>query len=130
MASLDTMKKSPSRAGMHDSFSTADGKYGVAGSPTGKFLIVIDCQTDQPAWEVPFDMGVLTMSIEPGPGGAARRIFVQLQALSGFAVVDFEKRAGVDRITLPEEHSELPPNATHGSVLAPNGQTFWTTDTA
>jgi YVTN family beta-propeller protein len=124
-ASLETIKKIPMKAGMHDIFTTADGKYAVAGSPTGKFLSVIDLQTDQPVWEVPFDMGVLTMSIEPGPGGAARRIFVQLQGLSGFAVVDFEKRAEVDRIKFPEEHSEFPPNATHGSVLAPDGKTFW-----
>jgi len=69
-------------------------------------------------------MGVLTMSIEPGPGGAARRIFVQLQGLSGFAVVDFAKRAEVDRIKFPEEHSEFPPNSTHGSVRGSRRQNF------
>jgi YVTN family beta-propeller protein len=45
--------------------------------------------------------------------------------LSGFAVVDFAKRAEVDRIKFPEEHSEFPPNSTHGSVVAPDGKTFW-----
>lgn len=124
-ASLETIKKIPMRAGMHDIYTTPDGKYAVVGSPTGKFLSVIDLQTDQPVWEVPFDMGVLTMSIEAGPGGSARRIFVQLQGLSGFAVVDFAKRAEVDRIKFPDEPSEFPPNSTHGSVVAPDGKTFW-----
>ncbi len=124
-ASLESIKKIPMKAGMHDIFMTPDGKYAVAGSPGGKFLSVIDLTTDQPAWEVPFDMGVLTMSIEANPDGSGRRIFVQLQGFSGFAVVDFAKRAEVNRIKFPEEHTDFPANSTHGSVVAPDGKTFW-----
>jgi YVTN family beta-propeller protein len=124
-STLQTIKKISMRAGIHDLYVTDDGKYAIAGSPSGKFLSVIDLKTDQPVWEVPFDMGVLTMSIESGPDGSARRIFVQLQGLGGFAVVDFAKRAEVQRIKFPEETTDFPPNTSHGSIVAPDGKTFW-----
>jgi len=42
------------------------------------------------------------MAFESNPDGSTRRIFVQLTALNGFAVVDFAKRAEVARIHLPD----------------------------
>jgi len=123
---LQVVKTIPMKAGMHDIYTTADGKYAVAGSPTGKFLTVIDLKTDQPVWDLAFDRGVQTMAIEAGPGGSARRIFVQLQHLSGFAVVDFAKRQEVARITLPAEPSGFSSvNPSHGSIISPDGKTFW-----
>jgi YVTN family beta-propeller protein len=124
-STLQVIKKISMRAGIHDLYVTDDGKFAVAGSPSGKFLSVIDLSTDQPVWEVPFNLPVLTMSIENGPDGSARRIFVQLQGLGGFAVVDFAKRAEVQRIKFPEETTDFPPNTSHGSIVSPGGKIFW-----
>jgi YVTN family beta-propeller protein len=124
-STLQSVKKIPMRNGIHDLYVTDDGKYAIAGSPSGKFLSVIDLSTDQPVWEVSFNLPVLTMSIESNPDGSARRIFVQLQGFGGFAVVDFAKRAEVQRIKFPEETTDFPPNTSHGSIVAPDGKTFW-----
>jgi YVTN family beta-propeller protein len=124
--SLEKVKTIPMKAGMHDIYTTPDGKYAVAGSPSGKFLVAIDLQTEQPAWEISFDKGVQTMAVEAAPDGSTSRIFVQLQGLGGFAVVDFAKRAEVARIKLPDEPSGFASlNSTHGSAVAPDGKTFW-----
>jgi YVTN family beta-propeller protein len=124
--SLERVKTIPMKGWMHDIYVTPDGQYAVAGSPRGKFAVVIDLQTEQPAWEIQFDKDVQTMTVESGPDGATRRIFVQLRDFHGFAVVDFAKREEVDRIKLPDEPSGFRTGVpSHGSGIAPDGKTFW-----
>jgi YVTN family beta-propeller protein len=113
---------------VHNTYVTPDGKFIVAGSIVGKILTVIDAQTLQPVWELPFDLGVRPMAFEKGIDGSTSRIFVQLSAYHGFAVVDFKARKEVARIRLPDE----PMGGTaeggapsHGIGVSPDGRTLW-----
>lgn len=119
----------PAKAALHNPYVTLDGKYAIAGSVVGKFIMVVDLQTEKPVWEVTLDKGVRPMAIESNPDGSARRIFAELSGLNGFAVVDFAKRQEVARITIPEEAStfRIPSNGTpsHGIGVAPDGKTLW-----
>jgi YVTN family beta-propeller protein len=125
---LKKVKSIPMNNGLHDVYVTPDGKYAVAGSVAGKFVSVIDLQTEQPVWEVKFDKGIHCIAFEAGPDGSTRRIFAQLGNYPGFAVVDFDTHKEVARITLPNEPSGriFNPNApSHGNGVAPDGKTFW-----
>jgi YVTN family beta-propeller protein len=120
------------KVSLHDCYATPDGKYIVAGSSEGKFAEVFDVQTKEPAWEIDFDRGVLTMSFEAGPDGSTRRMFVNLDKWRGFAVVDFAKHEEVGRIRFPDPppdlHSKDPhwvPDDTHGNIISPDGKTLW-----
>src|SRR5260370_3618789 len=106
---------------------TVDGKYAVANSAAGMYATVFDLKSQEPAWEIHFDQGVLVPNIESGPDGSARRLFVQLSGLRGFAVVDFEKRQEVARIKFPDDEPTVPPSGTpsHGIGIAPDGKTLW-----
>ena len=101
--SLKSIKSVAVKGGVHNTYVTPDGKFVVAGSVVGKILTVIDAQTLQPAWELPFDSGVRPMAFESDADGSTSRIFVQLSGLHGFAVVDFKTHAVVARITLPDD---------------------------
>jgi YVTN family beta-propeller protein len=131
-ASLEKIKTLPMKGAIHDMVLTSDGKYVVAGSPRAKSITVIDLKTDQSVWEVNFDPagltpsrdagGPLTFTAESGPGGAPGRLFLELEGLNGFSVVDFEKRKEVARIQLPVAPKV---NYTHGTAISPNGKTLW-----
>jgi YVTN family beta-propeller protein len=128
------IKNFPMKGGMHDCYTTPDGKYVIAGSLGGKFFVVFDVQTEQPAWEMDFDKGVATIAIETGAGGSTRRLFVMLNNFRGFAVVDFATHKEVARISLPDEPNgfllgkELERRnvtPTHGCAIAPDSKTLW-----
>jgi YVTN family beta-propeller protein len=125
--SLEKVKSIPTKNRLHDIVLTPDGKYAIATSPQGKFAIVFDLRSQETAWEIQFDQGVLVPAIESGPDGSARRLFVQLTGLWGFAVVDFEKRQEVARIKFPADEPTVPPSGTpsHGIGIAPDGKTLW-----
>lgn len=126
-STLEKVKSIPTKGGLHDIVVTADGKYAIAGSPEAKLVIVFDLQTDQIAWELPFEGGIAPLAIENGPGGSAKRIFVQVGGLNGFAVVDFAKRQEVTRIKFPNEET-LPRESgtiSHGIGVTPDGKTLW-----
>jgi YVTN family beta-propeller protein len=124
---LEKTKTIPMKAKMHDCYVTNDGKYAVGGSPAGKFLVVIDLHTGQPAWEVQFDRGVLPIAFENGPDGSTRRMFVQLGFFDGFAVVDFAKQKEIARIELPETALNTISyiGMSHGEAVSPDGKTLW-----
>ena len=96
-------------------------------------MTVIDLEREVPVWELPFDLGVRPMTIEAGPDGATKRIFVQLSDTNGFAVVDFAARKEVARIKLPASATEFETDAgratspSHGIGVAPDGKTLWVT---
>jgi YVTN family beta-propeller protein len=127
-ASLKSIKTIAVKGGVHNAYVTRDGKYVVAGSIVGKILTVIDAQTLEPVWELPFEAGVRPIAFETGNDGSTSRMFVQLSDFHGFAVVDFKTHQIVSRIKLPDE-----PNGgtaqggapSHGIAVSPDGKTLW-----
>ncbi len=118
---------------LHNIYVTPDGKHLITGSIPGKLLTVIDLEREVPVWELPFDLGVRPMTIEAGPDGATKRIFVQLTDTNGFAVVDFAARKEVARITLPVTKTDFETDAgratspSHGLGVSPDNKTLWVT---
>ena len=95
---LTVTKSIAVKGGVHNVFVTPDGKFVIAGSIVGKILTVIDAQTLQPVWELPFDLGVRPIAFEKAADGSTSRMFVQLSGYHGFAVVDFKTHKEVARI--------------------------------
>ena len=127
-ASLKSIKSVAVKGGVHNAYVTPDGKFVVAGSVMGKILTVIDAQTLQPAWELPFNSGVRPMAFESDTDGSTSRIFVQLSGLHGFAVVNFKTHAVVARITLPDEPKGGTTQAlapSHGIGVSPDNKMLW-----
>jgi len=119
--------------GVHNTFITPDGKYVVAGSTGGSVATVIDTETERPAWSIHFEGGVRPICFETNPDGSTKRMFVQITNLHGFAIVDWEQRKEVGRITLPdvppaERNNEGIQGApAHGLLIAPDRKTLWST---
>jgi YVTN family beta-propeller protein len=130
-ATRSLMKSISVNGPLHNVYVTPDGKYAVTGSIEGRMLTVIDLSTERLAWEIPFEAGVRPMAIEANPDGSARRIFVELSNLHGFAIVDFAARKGVARITLPDlpfesaGHHAGEGEPCHGIAVAPDGRSLW-----
>jgi YVTN family beta-propeller protein len=130
--SLEKVKSIPMEGAMQDCSTTPDDKYLLAGSLDGQYLAVIDLNTDQVAWQVPFDRATLSVVGEAGSDGSTRRVFVELWGWRGFAVVDFASHKEIARIKLPVEPSrytdavlQLRAPQVHGSMIAPDGKTLW-----
>jgi YVTN family beta-propeller protein len=126
-STLEIHKTIPSETRLHDIAVSANSKYAVATSPNGKFVRVFDLTTDQAAWEVKFDQGTLVPTIENGPDGSPKRIFVQLTGTDGFAVIDFEKKQEAARVTFPADEPKIKTNGppSHGIGVAPDGKMLW-----
>jgi YVTN family beta-propeller protein len=118
---------------LHNIYVTPDGKHLITGSIPAKLMTVIDLEREVPVWELAFDLGVRPMTIEAGPDGSTKRIFVQLSDTNGFAVVDFAARKEVARILLPTSSAEFETDAgratapSHGLGVAPDNKTLWVT---
>jgi YVTN family beta-propeller protein len=133
--SLERIKTIPMKVSLHDMFITPDGKYAIAGSVSSHVISVVDLQTEQVIWDLPFDGhglrpskssgDVLTFAIEGGPDRSTSRVFVELGGLNGFAVVDFATHKEVARVDLPEPVYGYLDQPTHGSGIAPDGKTLW-----
>jgi YVTN family beta-propeller protein len=132
-ATLIRTKSVPVNGRLHNVYVTPDSKYAVTGSIRTGIVTVIDLATEQVAWEVKFDKGIRPMTIEAGPDGSTRRIFVQLSDTNGFAVLDFAARKEVARILLPaakaafEIDGDRSTAPSHGIGVAPDGRTLWVT---
>jgi YVTN family beta-propeller protein len=133
--SLKNIKSIAVDGPVHNVYVTPDGKYAVSGSLESKIASVVDLQSQQMVWEIKFDKPVRPMAFETNPDGSTNRIFVQLSAVHGFAVVDFAKRAEVARITLPEQPSGFGVAEgragvpSHGIGVAPDGKSLWINST-
>jgi YVTN family beta-propeller protein len=131
--SLTVVKSIPMRGRLHNIYVTPDQKYVICGSVQKKFVSVVDITTNTIAWEYQFDLGVRPMTIEANPDGSTKRVFVQLAAFDGFAVLDFAKREEVARIKLPDLHTgvDMDPGRldapSHGIGVHPDGKTLWVT---
>jgi len=127
-AALKNIKSIPVKGAVHNTYVTPDGKYALAGSVAGKMLTVIDEQSLNVAWELPFDLGVRPIAFEKAPDGSTKRLFIQLSGYNGFAVVDFKTHEEVARMKLPSEpsggHAEGGAPS-HGIGVAPDGKTLW-----
>jgi YVTN family beta-propeller protein len=127
--SLTVEKTIPMKGPLHNVYVTPDGKFAVMGSVGAKLFIVVDTQTEQIAWELPFDNGVRNMAIEANPDGSTRRVFAMTSFLHGFEVVDFARHEVVAKIMLPDDPSSgksrdrLVP--CHGIGITPDGKTLW-----
>jgi len=123
----------PTLGGVHNVFITPDGRWVVAGMIGARTLTVIDTATDLPAWSMHFDGGVRPMAFETNPDGSTKRIFVQISDFHGFYVVDFERRALVEKVQQPElpysrvDNDALQGSPAHGFAISPDGRTLWST---
>jgi len=124
---LEKVKTIPAANRLHDIVISQDDKYAVATSPQGKFLTVYDLVKQQVAWQIKSDQDVLVPALENAPDGSARRLFVELSELNGFAVIDFAKQKEVSRVTFPDNGRKYVPSGTptHGLGLTPDGKTLW-----
>jgi YVTN family beta-propeller protein len=126
--SMTVTKSIAVKGGVHNVFVTPDGKFVIAGSIVGKILTVIDAQTLQPVWELPFDLGVRPIAFEKAADGSTSRMFVQLSGYHGFAVVDFKTHKEVARIKLPDTPSGGSAEGgapSHGIGVSPDNKTLW-----
>jgi YVTN family beta-propeller protein len=123
-------------------FITPDGKYIAAGMIGARTLTIIDTETDEPVWSMEFDGGgtggypdggVRPMAFEPNPDGSTKRIFVQISNYHGFYVIDFETRAVVQKVAIPElpisrvSNDALQGSPAHGLAVSPDGSQVWST---
>ncbi|HEY2231276.1 MAG TPA: cytochrome D1 domain-containing protein [Xanthobacteraceae bacterium] len=132
-ATLTLTKTIPMLGRLHNIYMTPDQKYVICGSVAKKFVSVVDATTYQVLWTYQFDLGVRPMTIETNPDGSTKRVFVQLAAFDGFAVLDFAKHDEVARIKLPDLHTGVDMDAgrldapSHGIGVHPDGKTLWVT---
>ncbi len=128
-ASLERVKSIPMKGGVHNTYVTPDGKYVVGGSITGRMLTVLNYPADTIAWELPMETGVRPMAFSRKPSGATDKIFMNLSEHHGFAVIDFDQRREVARITLPAaDHTavaHIGGTPSHGLAVAPDGRSVW-----
>jgi YVTN family beta-propeller protein len=123
---LELAKSIPMKTKQHDVVVTADSKYAITTAEGQPVMTVVDLESQTVAWEHKFDMGTQVAAIEPNPDGSARRVFVQLNRLRGFAVVDFATHEEVARITLPDDEPAIKTSMSgHGIAVSPDGKTLW-----
>jgi YVTN family beta-propeller protein len=130
-ASLQKIKTIPTKGGIHNTFVTPDGKFVIAGSIAGRQITVIDVNTNEPVWTMPFDNGVRPIAFETNPDGSTKRMFIQISDFHGFYIVDFAAHKEIGRVTLPELPKDqqnwdmLQGSPSHGIGVAPDGKTLW-----
>ena len=115
-------KSIPIKGAGHNAYVTPDGRYVVAGSVAGKSMTVIDARTEEPVWDLVFDLGVRPIAFEQNADGSTKRAFVQLTDFNGFAVVDFKTHKETQRIALPKLGPDKKPvleggNTSHGMAV-------------
>ena len=119
--------------GVHNTFITPDSKYVVAGSTGGRTATVINTELERPVWALHFEGGVRPLTFDTNPDGSTKNMYLQITNLHGFAVVDFEKRVEVRRITLPDvppaerNREGIQGAPAHGIKVSPDKTTLWST---
>jgi YVTN family beta-propeller protein len=123
------VKSIPVNGAVHNTYVTPDGRYVVAGSIASKIITVIDARTEQPVWSLEMDLGIRPMAFAQNADASTKWIFVQLTGFNGFAVVDFQTRKEIKRITLPalapgKTAFPLGGNESHGMAVTADGRTI------
>jgi YVTN family beta-propeller protein len=130
-ATMTRAKSIRTEGGVHNTFTTPDGKFVVAGSIPGRKISVIDTTTEEIVWTLPMDAGVRPICFETNADGSTKRMFVELSDFHGFVTVDWNTKTVVDRVKLPEvpaneRHTEgLQGSPAHGIGITPDGKTLW-----
>jgi YVTN family beta-propeller protein len=130
---LEVSKTIPTHGRLHNCYTSNDGNYAICGSVQTGVFTAFDLKTQSIAWEHKFDHGVRPMTIEHNPDGSPKRIFVQLAAFDGFAVLDFKTHEEVARIKLPDLKTgvDMDPGRedapSHGIGVSPDGKQLWVT---
>ena len=94
---------------------------------------MIDTASDEPIWSMHFDNGVRPMTFETNPDGSTKRIFMQITNFHGVYVVDFEKRALVQKNSMPEipcsqvDNDALQGSPGHGLAVSSDQSMLWST---
>lgn len=127
-ASMRTIRSIKVKGGVHNTYVTPDGKHVLAGSIAGKILTVIDSESLEIEWEMPFNLGVRPIAFERAADGSTSRIFVQLSGYNGFAVVNFKTHEEITRIKNPDApsggHTEGGAPS-HEIMVSPDNKTLW-----
>jgi YVTN family beta-propeller protein len=130
---LEVKKTIPTHGRLHNCYTSADSNYAICGSVQTGVFTAFDLKTETIAWEHKFDHGVRPMTIEHNPDGSPKRVFIQLAAFDGFAVLDFKTHEEVARIKLPDLKTgvDMDPGRedapSHGIGVSPDGKTLWVT---
>ena len=98
---LELVKSIPTKTKVHDIVLTGDNKYAIGTSEGAGMLYVFDLQSQTIAWDHKFDMGTNVTAVESNPDGSAHRLFLQMNRLRGFKVIDFAKRQEVGDLFSP-----------------------------
>lgn len=118
--------------GMYEVVVTPDGQHVIAGSVGGRHMVVVDAEAPGQQWRL-FEEAVLAVAVETHADGSTHRLFVQLEGVHGFAVVDFEERRVSERLRLPgsapSDFADDPRPLAHGIGVAPDGETLWVNST-
>ena len=125
---LEKVKTIATKGGVHNTYVTPDGKYVVGGSLNGT-LTVIDQATETIAWELKMGKGIRPMTFTTKPDGSTDKILMNLTTLHGFAVVDFDQRKEVQRVSPPDPKfgavALIGGTPSHGLAVAPDGKSVW-----
>jgi YVTN family beta-propeller protein len=130
---LEVKKTIPTHGRLHNCYTSNDGNWAICGSVQTGVFTAFDLKTETIAWEHKFDHGVRPMTIEHNPDGSPKKIYVQLAAYDGFAVLDFKTHQETARIQLPNLHTgvDMDPGRedapSHGIGVSPDGKSVWVT---
>lgn len=133
---LKIVKTIDVQGGIHDPWMSPDGKTVLAMSPEGRFMDLFDTKEERRIWTCCTEAEIGTMNMEPGPGGATRRIFFSYSGFPGVIVIDAKTGRELQRINHPVD-TEGPykgiPHASgngkalgfHGGEISPDGKSYW-----
>jgi YVTN family beta-propeller protein len=130
---LEVEKTIPTHGRLHNCYTSKDSAYAICGSVQTGVFTAFDMKTETVAWEHKFDHGVRPMTIESNPDGSPKRVFVQMAAYDGFAVLDFKTHEETARIKLPDLKTgvDMDPGRedapSHGIGVSPDGKQLWVT---
>lgn len=130
-ASLERVKSVPVGRNPHNVYCSPDGERMIATSMGDNKLTAVNIKTEEPEFEISLPGIPRPVAIEAAPDHTARRLFVQLSDLHGFAVVDYASRKVVDKVILPDGPAGatplIPRTFSHGIGVSPDGKTLWVT---
>jgi len=130
---LEVTKTIPTHGRLHNCYTSDDGNTAICGSVQTGMFTAFDLKSQTIAWEHKFDHGVRPMTIEHNADGSPKRVYVQLAAFDGFAVLDFKTHEEVARIKLPDLKTgvDMDPGRedapSHGIGVSPDGKSVWVT---
>ena len=130
---MEVKKTIPTHGRLHNCYVSKDSNFAFCGSVQTGVFTAFDLKTETVAWEHKFDHGVRPMTVESNADGSPKRVFIQLAAFDGFAVLDWKTHEEVARIKLPDLKTgvDMDPGRedapSHGIGVSPDGKLLWVT---